>query len=70
MTLCDSADSIVECGKQYRQLFSLKQSLERHNFFLDTLSMGMSRDCEIAIQSGSTLVRVGTSLFGPRRQVR
>ncbi|PKL95028.1 MAG: YggS family pyridoxal phosphate-dependent enzyme [Gammaproteobacteria bacterium HGW-Gammaproteobacteria-8] len=34
---------------------------------IDTLSMGMSADLEPAIQSGSTLVRVGTALFGPRR---
>ena len=33
---------------------------------LDTLSMGMSDDLAIAVAEGSTLVRVGTSLFGPR----
>ena len=33
---------------------------------LDTLSMGMTADLEAAIQSGSTLVRVGTALFGAR----
>jgi hypothetical protein len=32
----------------------------------DTLSMGMSSDFEIAIEEGSTLVRVGTALFGER----
>ncbi|MDC0663967.1 YggS family pyridoxal phosphate-dependent enzyme [Marinobacter sp. SS21] len=34
---------------------------------LDTLSMGMSADLELAIQEGATCVRVGTALFGPRR---
>ena len=34
--------------------------------FLDTLSMGMSSDLELAIQNGATLVRVGTDIFGPR----
>ena len=34
--------------------------------FLDTLSMGMSADLEVAIEEGSTLVRVGTALFGER----
>jgi PLP dependent protein len=34
----------------------------------DTLSMGMSGDFETAIEEGSTLVRVGTALFGARRQ--
>lgn len=33
---------------------------------LDTLSMGMSDDFEVAIAEGSTMVRIGTALFGPR----
>ncbi|MCF6263107.1 MAG: YggS family pyridoxal phosphate-dependent enzyme [Xanthomonadales bacterium] len=33
---------------------------------IDTLSLGMSADMEAAITSGSTMVRVGTALFGPR----
>jgi uncharacterized pyridoxal phosphate-containing UPF0001 family protein len=32
----------------------------------DTLSMGMSEDCELAVEEGSTLVRIGTALFGAR----
>jgi pyridoxal phosphate enzyme (YggS family) len=32
----------------------------------DTLSMGMSEDFELAIAEGSTMVRIGTALFGPR----
>jgi uncharacterized pyridoxal phosphate-containing UPF0001 family protein len=35
---------------------------------VDTLSMGMSDDLEIAIAEGATLVRVGTALFGTRRR--
>jgi len=33
---------------------------------LDTLSMGMSNDLETAIAEGSTMVRIGTAIFGPR----
>ena len=33
---------------------------------MTTLSMGMSGDFKIAIKSGSTAVRVGTAIFGPR----
>ena len=33
---------------------------------LDTLSMGMSDDLEAAVAEGSTLVRIGTAIFGPR----
>lgn len=36
---------------------------------LDTLSMGMSADMEAAIAEGSTMVRIGTALFGPRPRV-
>jgi PLP dependent protein len=35
---------------------------------IDTLSMGMSADLELAIAEGSTLVRVGTDIFGPRNR--
>jgi len=34
--------------------------------FMKELSMGMSSDCEVAIEEGATLVRVGTAIFGPR----
>jgi PLP dependent protein len=33
---------------------------------IDTLSMGMSDDFDSAIEQGSTMVRIGTALFGPR----
>jgi len=35
---------------------------------LDTLSMGMSADLEEAILHGSTMIRIGTDLLGPRPQ--
>jgi pyridoxal phosphate enzyme (YggS family) len=38
----------------------------RSHFPLPTLSMGMSHDFEIAIEEGSTLIRVGTAIFGGR----
>jgi len=42
----------------------LREIGERHN--LAELSMGMSHDLEVAIQEGSTFVRVGTAIFGKR----
>ena len=33
---------------------------------LDECSMGMSADLEVAVEEGSTMVRIGTDLFGPR----
>jgi hypothetical protein len=38
----------------------------RGAYGLDTLSMGMSDDLEAAIAAGSTMVRVGTAIFGQR----
>jgi pyridoxal phosphate enzyme (YggS family) len=46
-----------------RDIFS---SLNAQDFALDTLSMGMSADLEAAIASGSTMVRVGSAIFGER----
>ena len=39
---------------------------QRYGLTLDTLSMGMSGDLEAAIASGSTMIRIGTDLFGAR----
>ncbi len=45
----------------------LKTVLIEDGIPLDTLSMGMSTDFEVAIGQGSTIVRIGTAIFGPRR---
>ena len=49
----------------YRALRELFESLRRE-FELDTLSAGMSDDFEAAIAEGSTMIRIGTAIFGPR----
>ncbi len=48
------------------QMNQLYQSL-RARFGFDTLSMGMSDDLEAAIAQGSTMVRIGTAIFGKRK---
>jgi PLP dependent protein len=50
----------------HRRLRELLQRLQHQGLALDTLSMGMSADLEAAIVEGSTLVRVGSAIFGPR----
>lgn len=50
----------------YRQLAGLYAQLQAEGFALDTLSMGMSDDLEAAVAEGSTLVRIGTAIFGIR----
>ena len=44
----------------------LEQLNQTHNLRMDTLSMGMSNDLEAAILEGSTIIRIGTDLFGAR----
>ena len=55
----DPADS-------YRRMFELFSALRENGLEMDTLSMGMSADLEAAILNGSTMVRIGTDLLGPR----
>ena len=52
---------------QFHMLWELFDRLKRDGYELDTLSMGMSEDMDIAIAEGATMVRVGTAIFGPRR---
>lgn len=59
-------DAFDEQRALFEHMFSLYEGLNRDGFQLDTLSMGMSGDLEAAIAAGSTLVRVGTALFGER----
>ena len=57
-----AADSRAEFGRTR----ALLEKLQARGLRADTLSMGMSADLEAAIMEGSTLVRIGTDLFGPR----
>ncbi len=50
----------------FRRVRGLFEALRAAGHDLDTLSMGMSEDLEIAVEEGSTMVRVGTALFGAR----
>jgi pyridoxal phosphate enzyme (YggS family) len=54
---------------RYRELKDLYGQL-RNKFQFDTLSVGMSDDLETAIAEGSTMVRIGTAIFGARNRVR
>lgn len=55
-----------EQRRAFAQLRQLFESLRPRVATLDTLSMGMSGDMDAAIAEGSTLLRIGTALFGPR----
>src|SRR5262245_47158821 len=63
----------TEVGRQrqwFRETRQVFDYLNEHGLGLDTLSMGTSADFEAAILEGSTLVRIGTAIFGPREKAR
>ena len=51
----------------FTKMQQLLQSLQKDYPFMDTLSMGMSGDMQAAIVAGSTMVRIGTAIFGARQ---
>lgn len=60
----------ADFAKQRQALAAVRglfEQLQAQGFPLDTLSMGMSNDLEAAIAEGATLVRLGTAIFGARR---
>lgn len=62
----DTQDSNV-IKAQFDKLVQMKQMLNEHNIIISELSMGMSNDYQIAIKSGSTIVRIGSKIFGERK---
>ena len=51
----------------FTKMQQLLYSLQKDYPFMDTLSMGMSGDMPAAISAGSTMVRIGTAIFGARQ---
>lgn len=66
MTLPEAASSKAELKTVFSQLRHLLVELNQQGHTLDTLSMGMSGDMDIAICEGATIVRIGTAIFGAR----
>lgn len=60
----DFAEQLRAC----ESLAALFRAAQQDYPELDTLSLGMSADLEAAIAAGSTCVRIGTAIFGPRAQ--
>lgn len=67
MTIPLPAPDVAAQRVPLREVGSVFNAL-RSTYNLDTLSMGMTNDLEAAIAEGSTLLRIGTALFGPRPQ--
>jgi hypothetical protein len=69
MTMAPYSDDPEDARPCFRALKQLKDDLnKRHgpSLNLKELSMGMSSDFEVAIEEGSTMVRIGTAIFGER----
>lgn len=67
MTIGPNTEAEREIRAAFQGLRLLRDSLvSESGLLLDELSMGMSGDYEIAVEEGSTIVRVGTGIFGKR----
>lgn len=66
MTLPDPQAPAARQRADFARLRELLADLQEAGIDVDTLSMGMSADMESAIAEGSTIVRIGTDIFGPR----
>ena len=68
MAIPEPTDDVVQQEQTFRQMRTLFETLQQAlpHAQIDTLSMGMTDDMQTAIQCGSTMVRVGTAIFGKR----
>jgi len=66
MSIPEPAPDFETACAVFAQVKAVFDALNAQGLALDTLSMGMSADLEAAIHAGSTLVRVGTAIFGGR----
>ena len=67
MTIAPLDDDLDTARRSFVELRDLRDSLEQQfGIALPELSMGMTYDLEASVEAGSTQVRIGTALFGPR----
>ena len=66
MSIPEPAPDFASALAVHQRSLAVYAALKAQGFDLDTLSLGMSADLEAAIHAGSTLVRVGSAIFGAR----
>lgn len=66
MVIANQTTNLPSQRAEFKQANLLFNLLKLHHPALDTLSMGMSADFEAAIAEGSTMVRIGSAIFGRR----
>lgn len=67
MAIPAKAEGLEEQRIVFSQMFHVLNKLQTIHPQMDTLSMGMTNDMEAAIAEGSTMVRIGTAIFGARK---
>ncbi|GAL68680.1 YggS family pyridoxal phosphate-dependent enzyme [Jejuia pallidilutea] len=65
-TFTDNNTQIKQEFESLKNTFDSLKTIEVSNFKPETISMGMSGDYKLAINCGSTMIRVGSSIFGAR----
>ena len=70
MAIPEPTSDVAVQRRRFALLRSLQQGLQADDSSVDTLSMGMSDDLEAAIAEGSTMVRIGTAIFGSRKAAK
>jgi pyridoxal phosphate enzyme (YggS family) len=65
-TFTDNQEQVKREFEHLKSIFDQYKSLNTTNCQLNTLSMGMSGDYQLAIECGSNMVRIGSSIFGNR----
>jgi len=65
-TFTDNQSQIKKEFLHLKSIFEELQTIKTSNCKLETLSMGMSGDYKLAIDCGSTMIRIGSSIFGGR----
>ena len=63
----DNLDKVRQEFRHLKQIMDRFKNAEMPGFSIDVLSMGMSSDYKIAVEEGSTMVRIGSLLFGARQ---
>ena len=66
MGMASFTDDVAVQRAQFAKLARTRDGIVAAGIALDTLSMGMSQDFEAALAEGSTIVRIGTAIFGER----
>ena len=70
MGMASHTDDNVRVSEEFRRVKTFFDNLKEMAFkdkpYFDTISMGMSHDYQLAVAEGSTLVRIGSTIFGPR----